>query len=124
MKPLSTESFIKSFLLMMMSAFSLIGHLVPTSGFVCIERSRGPKQEMLQREGAERTEPLAWLRVRENWTDEDAPSVGRFHAAPSILGGAYLYGFCPAWISDPLGPPALTNRDNPQHGWFPGMPFG
>jgi hypothetical protein len=21
-------------------------------------------------------------------------------------------------------PPALTNRDNPQHGWFPGIPFG
>src|SRR5262245_36161601 len=38
---------------------------------------------------------------------------------------ANLYGFCPAWLSDlSQGPPALTNRDNPHHGWFSGIPFG
>src|SRR5262249_11252669 len=38
---------------------------------------------------------------------------------------ANLYGFCPAWLSDlSQRPPALTNRGNPQHGLFPGIPFG
>jgi len=48
--------------------------------------------------------------------------VGRSSRAPSNLGGAHLCGFCPAWISDFNGPPALTNRDNSQRAWFPGMP--
>jgi hypothetical protein len=38
--------------------------------------------------------------------------------------GANLCGFCLAWISDLRGSPALTNRSNPQHSWFPGIPFG
>jgi hypothetical protein len=69
--------------------------------------------------GSGQTEPLALGSVA-----LAAPSLGRFHGTFELRYGANLHGFCLAWISGHHGPPALSNRSNPQHAWFPGIPLG
>ena len=75
---------------------------------------------MLQREGAEQTEPIAWGSVR-------GRRVGLCPVGRSLSRASSSLGLMPTCtdLSDlSQGPPALTNRDNPQHGWFPGFPIG
>jgi hypothetical protein len=74
---------------------------------------------MLRREGAERTEPLApRFRVM------NAPSVGRFHGHLRTSVVPTRADSAPPGLATFIGRPALTNRDNPQRAWFPGIPFG
>lgn len=75
---------------------------------------------MLLREGAEAHETFSH-RFRAH---EMPLSVGRFHGRLRSWVTPTLCGFRLAWLSCRFRPPALTNRDNPQRAWFPGIPFG